>query len=236
LQGIAGRIQISEIVQTRTKLSEFLTKLKKAETETTKRAERLWDTKIRTEADIEPILVEVESLIGAFENLPLDLDDLQLMRRAVRLYQKDYTRLSDDNLSWREFESLTEEIRKEWIATLGEEEPPWLPGDIVENFVQEISKRRKQASAAWIVSIEAQVDAIPSMVAEDANRVYSRVIRPSPLVTEAHLKRAAIISRKVEARLEALSVDWLLEKFKELPPKAKKDFLQRAQQLGDSRG
>ena len=27
--------------------------------------------------------------------------------------------------------------------------------------------------------------------------------------------------------------EWLLEKFKELPPKAKKDFLQRAQKLGD---
>jgi hypothetical protein len=33
--------------------------------------------------------------------------------------------------------------------------------------------------------------------------------------------------------LDTLSVEWLLEKFKELPPKAKKDFLQRAQKLGD---
>jgi hypothetical protein len=233
LQGIAGRIQIPEIVETRGKLSGFLTKLKKAESDTTKRADRLWETKIRTEADIDPVLAEVECLVGAFENLPRDLDDLHLMRRALKLYQKDYTRLSDDNLNWAEFESLAEESRKEFTATLGEEEPPWLPEDIMDGFVQEISKRRKQASTTWIDSIEAQVDAIPSMLADEANRLYGRVSKPSPVVTEAHLKRAAIISRKVEARLEALSVDWLLEKFKELPPKAKRDFLQRAQQLGD---
>lgn len=232
LQGIAGRIQMPEIVEIRTQLSGFLTKLKNAETETVKRASRLWQTKIQTEEDIDSILGEVESLVGAFENLSRDLEDLQLMRRALRLYHKDYTRLSDENLNWDEFETLAEEIRKEWVATLGEEEPPWLPDDTMDGFVQAISKRRKRTSTAWIESIEAQVESIPAMLADEANRFHNRVRTPPPLVTDPHLTRAAVVVRKVRARLDALSVEWLLEKFKELPPKAKKDFLQRAQELG----
>jgi hypothetical protein len=233
LQGMAGRIQVPEIVETRTQLSGFLAKLKDTETQTLKRASDLWQTKIRTEADMDHILGEVESLVGAFENLPKDLEDLQLMRRALRLYQKDYTRLSDENLNWAEFETLVEEIRKEWATAFGDEEPPWPPDDTMDGFVQDISKRRKEVSTTWIDSMEAQVEGIPSMPADEANRFHSRVSKPPPVVTEAHLKRAAIIARKVEVRLEALSVEWLLEKFKELPPKAKKDFLQRAQRLGD---
>ena len=233
LQGMAGRIQVPEIVETRTQLSGFLAKLKDTETQILKRASDLWQTKIRTEADMDLILGEVESLVGAFENLPKDLEDLQLMRRALRIYQKDYTRLSDENLNWAEFETLAEEMRKEWATTFGDEEPPWPPDDTMDGFVQDISKRRKEVSTTWIDSMEAQVEGIPSMPADEANRFHSRVSKPPPAVTESHLKRAAIIARKVEARLDTLSVEWLLEKFKELPPKAKKDFLQRAQKLGD---
>jgi hypothetical protein len=232
LQGIAGRIQLPEIVEMRTNLADFLAKLKKAEAETVKRASRLWQTKIQTEADIEPLFGEVESLVGAFESLSKDLEDLQLMRHALRLYQKDYTRLSDENLNWREFETFAEEIRKEWVATIGEEEPPWLPEDTMDSFVQAISKRRKQISMEWIDSIEAQVENIPTMPADEANRFYNRVSIPPPAVMDTHLKRAEAVLRKVEARLDALSVEWLLEKFKELPARAKKDFLQRAQAVG----
>lgn len=67
-----------------------------------------------------------------------------------------------------------------------------------------------------------------------ANRFHSRVSKPPPVATESHLKRAAMVAKKVEARLEALSIEWLLEKFKDLPPKAKKDFLQRAQRLAEN--
>jgi len=73
------------------------------------------------------------------------------------------------------------------------------------------------------------------MPADEANRFYNRVSTPPPVLTDSHLKRAAVVDRKVQARLDALSVEWLLEKFKELPAKAKKDFLERAHNLeGDA--
>jgi len=231
LQGMGERIQIPEITETRTQLSGFLSKLKDAESETVKRASNLWQAKIRTEADIDRVLGEVESLVSAFENLPKDLEDLQLMRGALKLFQKNYKSLSEENLSWGEFETLAEEIRKEWTTTFGDEELPWPPDKILDGFIQDISRRRKEISTAWIDSIEAHAEAILSMPTNEADRFYSRVIKPPPAVTEPHLKRAAVVARKIEARLETLKVEWLLEKFKELPPKIRKDFLRQAQTL-----
>jgi chromosome segregation ATPase len=230
---MAGRITLNEIAETRSQLAGFIATLKEAEAKIMKRAKRLWQTKIQTEADIDSISGELESLVSAFENLPRDLEDLQIMRHALKLYQKGYMRLSDENLNWNEFETLAEEIRKEWAAALGEEEPPWLPDDTLDGFDQAISKHRKQASTTWVESIEAQVENIPSMAADEANRFYNRVSIPPPVVTDSHLKRAAVVDKKIQARLGDLSVEWLLEKFKELPTKAKKDFLQRAQEFGD---
>lgn len=223
--------RVPEITEIRSQLTRFLTTLKEAEAQTMKRANHLWQTKIQTEADIETILGEVESLVSAFENLPRDLEDLQLMRHVLKLYQNGYTRLSDENLNWKEFEALAEELRKEWTTTLGDEEPPWLPGNTLEGFLKTISDQRKQNSTAWIESVETQVENIPTMPADEANRLYNRLSTPPPVLTDSHIKRVGVVVSQIQARLEALSVEWLIEKFKELPAKAKKDFLAQLQKL-----
>ncbi|MFC1461735.1 hypothetical protein ACFLQR_04375, partial [Verrucomicrobiota bacterium] len=231
LQGMGERIQIPEIAQTRTLLAEFMTKLKDAEAGLVKRASALWQTKIQTEDAIERILTEVDSLMTGFENLPSDIEDLQLMRRALKLYQKDCQRLADDNLTWPEFESVTAEVRKECATALGEEELPWPPDKTIDVFVHAISKHRKELSTAWIDAMESQVDAIPVMSANEANRLHSRVNNSPPFLTGPHLKRGTVMAKKLEARLDALSVEWLIEKFKELAPKSRKEFLKRVQQI-----
>jgi hypothetical protein len=181
LQGMAERVHDPKIIETRSLLSAFLAKLKEKETETIKRASGLWQTKIRTEGDIEPILTEVESLISAFENLPKDVDDLHIMRRALRIYQRDYKRLSDETLSWDEFETLVGETLKEITDTISDDESPWAPDQIIDAFVQDISKRRKEISKAWIESIEGYFEKISSFPINEVNRFYSRVNTPPPL-------------------------------------------------------
>ena len=226
LQGMAERVQMPEIAQTRTQLAEFMTRLKDAETGMVKRASVLWQTKIHTEDDIERIFTEVDALMTGFENLPSDLEDLQLMRRALKVYQKDCQRLADDNLTWSELESLSAELKKEYTVALGEEELPWLPDKTIDGFVHDISKHRKDLSAAWIDAFEKEVAGVADMNATAANRLHSRMGNPPPILTEPHTKRLEVAAKKVIARLDALKIDWLVEKFKELPPPLRKKFLQ----------
>lgn len=152
LQGMSERISLAEIGATRTQLSAFLTKLKDAEADAVKRASGLWQSKLRSDEDFERLFAEVESLVSVFENLPSDQEDILLMRRALRLYQKDYQQLSSDRLTWPEFEKLAEQLRKDASSTFGEEDIPWSPEDAIGGFVASITKQRKDASATWIVA------------------------------------------------------------------------------------
>jgi hypothetical protein len=225
LQGMSERISLAELGTIRTQLSTFLNKLKDAEAAVVKRASGLWQTKLRVEDDIERLLAEVESLVALFENLPSDQEDFLLMRRALRLYQKDCQQLENDLLTWPEFEKLAEQFRLDANTTFGEEEIPWPPDDAIGGFLTSFTKQRKDASAIWIDAIESEAVGVASMSAADANRLHARAISAPPILTESHLKRLNKVVKDIEIRLEELSVEWLVEKFGALPEPAKKKFL-----------
>jgi hypothetical protein len=231
LQGMGERIQLPDIIEVRTQLSDFLNQLKNTEAEIKKRADHIWRTKIRGEEDIAPLIDEVEALIGVYENVQSDLEDLQLMRRALRLYQKSYDRLSDENLSWAEFEKLVEEVQQELAKAFEDEELPWSYDETVNGLVQVISKNRRESSTRWIDAMEAETEDTSAMTADEANRLHARATKLPAVITEPHAKRAAVVVKKLEARLEYLTIDWLVEKFKELPLKARGEFLHRVQEL-----
>jgi hypothetical protein len=228
LQGLSERIALAEIGTTRTQLSTFLTKLKDTEADAVKRASALWQTKLCGEEDIERLIAEVDSLVSIFENLPRDQEDLLLMRRALRLYQKDYQQLTNDRLSWPEFEKLVEQLRQDASGTFGEEDIPWPPEDAIGGFVTAVTKQRKDASTAWIDALESEAASVASMSAAEANVLHVRAESPPAVLTEPHAKRLSKTIKAIETRLDALKIDWLVEKFKELSPALRKKFLQIA--------
>lgn len=225
LQGMSERISLAELGATRTQLSTFMIKLKDTEAATVKRAASLWQTKLRSEDDIERLLAEVESLVNVFENLPNDQEDIQLMRRALRLYQKACQHLANELLTWPEFEKLAEQLRQDANSTFGEEEIPWSPDDVIGGFLTSFTKHRKDASAAWIDALESEAAGVASMSAGDANRLHARASNPPAIITEPHAKRLNKVVKDLESRLEELAVEWLIEKYRALPELAKKNFL-----------
>jgi hypothetical protein len=227
LTEVAGQCQLPEIGKARDNLAAFMTKLQEADASVSKRAEQLWDSQISNEEDIDKILLEVEFLVAAYEGVQTDLEDLQLMRRVLRLYQKHYYSLSDDGLTWDAFEKLASEVKKNCQADFGQEELPWQVDVTIDGFVAEISKSREKASSDWLGALEEQATSIDSMPVDKANRLRDKASNPPPVIVEPHLKRATAILKKVEAHLDTLSVEWLIEKFKALTVKAKKEFLRR---------
>ena len=115
----------------------------------------------------------------------------------------------------------------------GGEEIPWPPDKTIDGFAKEISKRRMERSSSWLRSVEAEAAEVATMPATEANRLHSRLSNPPAVLTEADAKRLGAITKKVTARLEQLSVEWLVEKYRELPPKTRKEFLRRVQQIAD---
>ena len=69
------------------------------------------------------------------------------------------------------------------------------------------------------------------MSAVDAKRILERANTPSALLTEAHEKRRKKAVKKIEIRLDALKLDWLIEEYKELNPALRKQFLKLIEAL-----
>jgi len=231
LQGLSKRIQMPEIGEARAKLSETLVRMKDSEAGVVKRASKLWNSKLGSEDEIDSILYEVESLVSAFENCPIDFDDLQLMRQALRIYQKAFQQLSDDRLSWREFEELIDICKSETQTALGKEEIPWPPQETIDGFVKTISQRRKERSKEWMDILVSEAENLASMSAPEANRIHSKAENPPAVLTDPDSKRLKKIRHDIEARLDTLKVDWLLERFKELSPLLRQKFLQEINTL-----
>lgn len=231
LQGMAKRLSLPELMERRTQLSEALARIKAAIEEVVKRASRLWDKKLRSVEDLESCLEEVDALIMSFEGCQPDLQDLHAMRRALRLYQEDYKRLSNERLTWDEFEKLTDEINTSTSETIQDGEAPWAPDDVIDAFVNTIAKQRKQASGEWIEALQRASEAADSMSAAEANRLHDRANSPPAVLTETHEKRRQKIIQAIEKRLDALKLDWLVEKFKELNGPMRKKFLQMVDAL-----
>jgi len=231
LQGLSKRIQMPEIGEVRSSLSEMLKKMKEVEADIIKRASKLWKSKIRTIEELETLLGEVDAVTGAFEGCPNDLEDLQIMRRSLRLYEKDYQQLIDDRLSWSEFEALANDLRIEAQNLIGDEEPPWSPDEVINGFVTFISRNRKKVSGAWVEALEAEAGDLKNMSAADANRLHSRSNSPPAVLTKSDTQSLGKVVRAIESRLDALKIDWLVEKFNELPVAARRQFLELAESI-----
>lgn len=231
LQGMASRIEMADIGEVRLDLSAFVTKLKDAEAATMKRASSLCNASLHTEEELERVLDGVEALMSAYENCPGDLEDFQGMRNALRIYQRAYQQLGDDRLTWTEFENAKATIAQEAESALGEAEPPWPPKETVESISDIVSKRRKEDSAIWIQDIESAAENVTSMSASEADRLHERVTNPPAVLTDPHVNRLKKVKKVVESRLDALAIEWLVEKYRNLPDTSKKKFLRIINQI-----
>lgn len=231
LQGMSRRIDMPELGEVRERLSEFLKLVKRGVEQTEKRAGRLWNTRLHSQEELEAFLEEVDALVACFEGCDNDLRDLHVMRRALRVYHEDYKRLADDRLTWDEFERLADDFRKNAADVIDEKEVPWPPGEVIDAFVENISKQRKQGSVEWIDSIEQASSDVDSMSAADANRLHERANASPAVLIEPHAKRLAKVVKNIEKRLDALKLDWLVEKFKELNATLRQQFLKMVDDL-----
>ncbi len=225
LRGMVQRIDMQELQEARTNLADFVKKLKAAESVIMQRAGAVWDSEIQGEESLDTLLREVEWLKRAFEGVDTDLEDIALMEQALKMFQQGYARLSFDSLTWSEFRYIADSWASDMQNALGEEELPWTIGETVAILVDEKAKHRELMSLAWMNDLENYWSSLQPSTASEANRIYEKAANPPPYVTGDHRERASKIHKQIEAQLEILKVEWLVEKFKELPDPTKKIFL-----------
>lgn len=226
MKAISEQVRMPDVAEVRSQLSDTMAKMQDAEAAIVKRASKLWQTKLQSEDDLANLPAEVESLTTSFENCDADLQDLSLMRHALRMYQNSYHQLENERLTWREFEILAGKCQSALQEALGDKELPWPPAETINGLVAAITKRRYDASKAWIDALEAESAKVAGMSASDANHLHLRATNAPAVITEVHAKRLKKVVKDIESRLDNLKIEWLVEKYKELPVQLRKKFLQ----------
>ena len=188
----------------------------------------MWNSKIRSCDDLEPLSQEVSEIERIFEGCERDLEDIWGMRRILRIYQDCYSRLDDKNLSRERFESLVGTLKSEAERDYGDEDPPpWDIHETLELFAREISKSRKLAGKEWLSEIESIAVTLDSMDAKEADAVFKKASSPPLVATPQQRENAARIAKKAEQRCQTLQVDWLVQRYSELTDASKQVFLQK---------
>ncbi|MFN7609953.1 MAG: hypothetical protein ACK5QX_03295 [bacterium] len=231
LQSMSRKIAMPELGEARTQLSQFTGQLKEAVDRIVARLEQIWNLSIESDEDLDHCIAEVESLITAFENCTKDLQYLQLIRRALRIYRDDNKQLSNDMLNWQEFEALAKKLKDEAEQVISDDDVPWAPSDVINQFTLNAANRRMAASTEWIEALEVVVSGVASLSAAAANQLHQRASAPPPVLTMPHRERLDQLLGMIENRLDVLRIDWLVEKFKELSPALKKKFLDHVEGL-----
>lgn len=227
LRNIPAYIERQNIIEIRLNLSNRIDEINKSIKEVASRASKLWQSKICTIDDAEWLQREVEELCSIYEGCKEDLDDFQIMRRALRLYIQYYRQLNNDQLNSDEFSLLSDKIKFELTESFGEEGPPWDPQDTIENFKRIIAKNREVNSLEWIQKIEKDSKNLQTLSAAEINILHTRANNPPAFFSHKHSARLKKSINEIETNLNNLKIEWLLEKFYELSPQMKKNFLLR---------
>ena len=224
LRGMAQRIDMKEVQESRTNLTDFVNELKDAEAKIMKSASALWDSTIQREESLTDILGKVGALTTSFEGLKTDLEDMALMEQALRRFQQGCARLANERLTWFEFDSFAKTWVNEMQEALGDEELPWDIEETISVLVVEKEKHREKMSQVWIDDLERSLNLLKAPTASEAERLYEKAANPPSYVTNRHCERASIFIKQIEAKIEDLKVDWLVKKFRELPDSAQIRF------------
>ena len=167
----------------------------------------------------------------AFEGQDTDLEDMALMEQALKMFQKGCIQLNNERLTWSEFRSFVDSWTSEMQEALGEEELPWDIEETISTLVEAKVEHREQLSHKWVDDLEKYRNSLQSPTASEANSLHEKAATPPPYVTDEHRERAMMVRRQIEEQLEVLKVEWLVEKFKELPESARGRFLSIVDEL-----
>lgn len=231
IEELSSQIKLDILNEILTQLFEFINNLKKTEKGIINRASALWDTQIHSEKELENLHLEVSTLITIFEGCEMDLEDLYAMEKALQMFHRFCSQLNDDELTWQQFYIFSEKLIKEIKETFEKEELPWSVDEILPCFIKNITQQRNEKSSLWINNIKSECSLISTMITTDANRLYTKANNPPPFITEHDMKDLNKMISQIEEHLKKLAIEWLLERFRELPNSSKEEFLEIAKQI-----
>jgi len=228
---VAQRINLPQLAETQKRLNDFTNRCNKTRQAHMKRAGAVWNRPMKNREDVEDTTREVNALSELFAGRENDLEDFLVMQKVLMTFSQDYERLSNLRLSWNEFGGLCDRLMKECLEAENDEGPPWEIEEVYGHFRTTIRSQRISEGTEWMEDIKAAAADISALSVTEANRLLGRIETLPPYLTEEQSDEAKGLQEKIERHLNALALEWLLERFQALPLDAKQEFLRLATDL-----
>jgi len=230
LQDMAKRTKLIDLTSVDGELTGFQTKLDGALSEAMDRGSRIWDSEIRTGTDIHMLVQEVNVLTSMFEGCDTDLCDLRAMADVLTDYERTYRQLQEDTLTLDELNRIVTRAKENIKSTYKDASIPWDIDGTFTALITDIEAYRSNRSHQWIKDMESELNPMDGMPVGEANRLFDRASNPPAYLTDQDAKRLVQMKSRIEHRLNSLVMEWLIQKFMELPMPEKKRFLKLAKE------
>jgi hypothetical protein len=218
----------------RQRLSLFIQEIGRVEKELFDKASALWELTISSEQELDPIITEIDSLIVSFDGLDSDLEDLLSMKRVIKVFRICFDELNSSQLPRDQFGTVKDELIAKFQSKLEEEEVPWDFEEVFEALYLQVLHDRESRSHNWLATIFADNNSIRQMDAGKANRLLRQLTSPPFYLTKEDGEKVNALKLQVSRHLAELNVEWLIEKFKELPKAKRSEFIKIVNELVDN--
>ncbi len=220
------KISLPELDATRHSLLEYVKNINNRESEVGNRAKKLLSSRFTVDA-IDDLIQEAEDLERIYEGCDTDLAELRLTRRALHFYRDVFKQLSSELLSENDLEALFISLKEKGVNELADDEPIWMPDETINIILKYVTKVRETAGKQWLQRIEPMIDKIMEMDVSEANELHNKLSNSPAFLSQSQKNSLGRLQAKVEERLNQIRIEWLVEKYKDLDEKLRKEFLRQ---------
>jgi hypothetical protein len=223
-QSMLDKLDVPELTLAINRLPPIVEVAREREKTFKERAEALWEREVTAEST-EDMLIEAQDLEQAFQGCDRDLEDLRTGRRALNIYKTAHDKLCDETLSLEMLNSEYAQLCSAAEASLNDDDPPWLPSDVMPRLLQAAMAHRHSLGTQWLLLMEREVNGLDGSDVASAGNVHTRLEREPAYLSGEQRTAASALRTQVGEMMGKAKVKWLLEEFQKLEPGLQQEFV-----------
>ncbi|WP_066633163.1 hypothetical protein [Desulfolucanica intricata] len=186
---------------------------------------------ISTLSEISNWRFEIASLISIYDGQEQDVEDLKLVQKHLDLIEASYKRISDENLSEKEFDTLCKECIKEVEKAFLDDAPP-LDNDLIfDSIIKTVKSKRERLANDWMRHNVPNLISIDKLSATKTIEIKTQLQKMPRVLSAEQYKLVVKAIEACENRLDELEIEGLLAKFIALSEVNKKVFLNKVMSI-----
>ena len=216
--------EISDVIQ---RISNFQKLCRQQITDHKNRAAELYNAEFSSLEDVNQVATELQNIFYIFDGQQSDLEDFDIMQRQLAIFKNDMMSWADETISNDELTKKVEHRITETDEELNKiDEPVWDTDTAYRETLKRILQKRFERAEEWINGIYTTEDNIESMPAEKTQKLLNKLQFIPAYFNASQTEKMAVFKQMLEDRLEAMQIEGLIVKFRQMPVDMQHQFFE----------